>query len=446
MSQQPEKVRRSHRKSRNGCGPCKARRIKCDENHPDCLNCVRRHVVCHYNAKTGPSAPSPAVASTPRARRERTYPNSEPNQLRDHSTHSSVRTTVSSHTTPTQPVNTPSQSISTPPSDSGVALPRQNHDPFDATDMALLHHFFMAVAPTLADDSGSPIKWRAQLPKAVFASDCSLHALLAVSALHLARQRPMEREECLIKATEHHALTLAPLIKSLEHLDEHNAETTFLAAVFLCYHSLAKGPQPGQYLGFGDQADGEWIWVIKGVRTVLSMVRPFPQPQADPDHSPEAIAIHSPRESAPTPSSMPPVLDYEAPLAELSRIVALLEGEALAGTNYMRAVTTLRTAFEACYSSQQGTREARFGVNELQTRSVFRWLFCLEADFCQSLERQSPIALLIFAHFDVLVHQLRHIWYMEGWSLHIMQGILKHLPHHHHSWIRWPREQVMGSD
>lgn len=398
--------------------------------------------MCHYNAKTVAST----VASTPRVRRERTSPNTEPHHSREHSIQSPVPTTRSPTTTPLQSVQTPSQSISTPPSDSGVALPRLNHDPFDASDMALLHHFFVAVAPTLADDGGSPIKWRAQLPRAVFASDCSLHALLAVSALHLARQRPMQREECLAKATEHHALTLAPLIDSLTHLDEHNAETTFLAAVFLCYHNLAKGPQPGQYLGFGDQADGEWIWVIKGVRTVLSMVRPFHQPPAESNDSPMAISNHSLREFAPTPSSTAPVLDYEAPLTELSRIVALLEGEALSSTKYMQAVATLRTAFEACFPSSQEAQEAKSGVTEVQTRSVFRWLFCLEADFCQSLERQSPIALLIFAHFNVLVHQLRHIWYMEGWSLHIMQGILKHLPHHHHSWIQWPREQVMGAD
>ncbi|EKV09145.1 hypothetical protein PDIG_57010 [Penicillium digitatum PHI26] len=39
--------RRSHRKSRNGCPQCKARRIKCDEQCP-CTNCTKHAIHCSY--------------------------------------------------------------------------------------------------------------------------------------------------------------------------------------------------------------------------------------------------------------------------------------------------------------------------------------------------------------------------------------------------------------
>lgn len=42
----PAKV--GHRKSRNGCLKCKARRVKCDEVQPICGNCSRLHLNCAW--------------------------------------------------------------------------------------------------------------------------------------------------------------------------------------------------------------------------------------------------------------------------------------------------------------------------------------------------------------------------------------------------------------
>ncbi|KAI9696633.1 MAG: hypothetical protein M1820_008082 [Bogoriella megaspora] len=40
--------RLAHKKSRTGCLRCKARRIKCDENHPVCSACARHNVECNW--------------------------------------------------------------------------------------------------------------------------------------------------------------------------------------------------------------------------------------------------------------------------------------------------------------------------------------------------------------------------------------------------------------
>ncbi|KAG5749540.1 hypothetical protein H9Q70_007784 [Fusarium xylarioides] len=59
-SDKPLKPRRSHRKSRNGCGACKQRHMKCDESRPICLNCKisNRGSQCIYiNIDQQPSPP-----------------------------------------------------------------------------------------------------------------------------------------------------------------------------------------------------------------------------------------------------------------------------------------------------------------------------------------------------------------------------------------------------
>ncbi|KAJ5182134.1 hypothetical protein N7449_012281 [Penicillium cf. viridicatum] len=46
-------LRRSHPKSHHGCDRCKRRRVKCDEQHPACKNCVRLGQNCNYQSSDG---------------------------------------------------------------------------------------------------------------------------------------------------------------------------------------------------------------------------------------------------------------------------------------------------------------------------------------------------------------------------------------------------------
>ncbi|KAI1116094.1 hypothetical protein F5Y14DRAFT_86022 [Nemania sp. NC0429] len=45
--------RRFHTKSRNGCGQCKKRRVKCDMTTPICSHCKRRREECDYRDRSG---------------------------------------------------------------------------------------------------------------------------------------------------------------------------------------------------------------------------------------------------------------------------------------------------------------------------------------------------------------------------------------------------------
>lgn len=54
-SSKKKNSRRKHRNSHLGCGICKKRRIKCDENLPQCLNCVKGRLHCAYLNLDAPS-------------------------------------------------------------------------------------------------------------------------------------------------------------------------------------------------------------------------------------------------------------------------------------------------------------------------------------------------------------------------------------------------------
>ncbi|KAA8895756.1 hypothetical protein FN846DRAFT_968118 [Sphaerosporella brunnea] len=58
--------RRSHKKSRTGCQRCKKRRIKCDEVHPACGNCVKHAIVCDFSLSPDEIAAAPDLQPVPR--------------------------------------------------------------------------------------------------------------------------------------------------------------------------------------------------------------------------------------------------------------------------------------------------------------------------------------------------------------------------------------------
>ncbi|KAI5460562.1 putative C6 transcription factor [Mariannaea sp. PMI_226] len=54
----PATRRKWRTKSRRGCQSCKARKVKCDEQHPSCLNCIKRGIRCDFLQPQGQMTPS----------------------------------------------------------------------------------------------------------------------------------------------------------------------------------------------------------------------------------------------------------------------------------------------------------------------------------------------------------------------------------------------------
>lgn len=61
------KTRKPHSKSKTGCGACKAKRVKCGEERPACVRCVRSKAECVYEGGDGP-AHAPLHPPPPRPR------------------------------------------------------------------------------------------------------------------------------------------------------------------------------------------------------------------------------------------------------------------------------------------------------------------------------------------------------------------------------------------
>lgn len=66
----------------------------------------------------------------------------------------------------------------------------------------------------------------------------------------------------------------------------------------------------------------------------------------------------------------------------------------------------------------------------------------MDDQFIEMLNQRSPLALVVFAHFAVLLKYLGSCWWMQGWPTHLLQEIWEHLDQEHRVWIRWPIEEI----
>ncbi|KAH8798001.1 hypothetical protein DL96DRAFT_1639665 [Flagelloscypha sp. PMI_526] len=137
--------RKYHKKSRAGCLNCKSRRIKCDEDYPICKSCHRRQEACVWSNK---SKDPLANFLTPAASSAVSIPH-------DHQ-------------------------LALPP----VGLYRKQ-------ELELLHNWSTRTILTIIPDSPQiRHSFQVMLPQLAFDQDFLLHAMFAISSLHMHTFRP----------------------------------------------------------------------------------------------------------------------------------------------------------------------------------------------------------------------------------------------------------------
>jgi hypothetical protein len=253
------KTRKPHKKSRNGCLPCKGRHVKvsstaictclgngvgcadhlkCDEQKPDCANCVKQGTPCEYRpsksreASTG--SPMPITTLTPTLT-------------------GAVIANANTLTNGTEP------DITT----------------LNVTQLRLLHHYTTVTARTLAHDSASEEVFKTHLVKTAFGYPFLLHAVLALGALHLSRlegpSSPSHAEYCLL-ADRHHDAALNDFRTRVLDIDNSNWKAVLMFAGALFPYSCTASVTASDDL---ELAFGNFLSNLALTRRVRPMVTGF---------------------------------------------------------------------------------------------------------------------------------------------------------------------------
>ncbi|KAF2143363.1 uncharacterized protein K452DRAFT_169676 [Aplosporella prunicola CBS 121167] len=395
--------RRSHKKSRNGCGNCKKRRIKCDETKPGCVNCIEFSVHCDFIPGTSPASSITTNPTPTRRRRGRPRKNWDP------------------------PVS--------PAIDASSAVPKPTLAPeLDISQLELLFQFTTYTYSALAEGVHIELMWRVNIPQLGFTYHCVLHLILGLAALHLCRLRPHQRDHYFALAENYWTIGLKQASDLLPHLNADNCQAVYVSALLVCFYTFAKGPRLGDYLIFSENGPSEWFPLLRGVRSISEVMGgnvfngPLAPMRAGPPRS-------EPIQTTAVEKNMPRV-EWEEPIQSLHDFITASNDPNT--TTYLSSIGRLAQCFEATYGKYGDDKYEGEGKNQV----VMIWFYTMEEDYILCLQQKQPIALILLAYFCPLLKTLDSAWFMQGWPEHILAGTHRMLDEEHRAWVQWPTSIV----
>lgn len=296
----------------------------------------------------------------------------------------------------------------------------------DVTDLKLMHHFTSVVAPDLANDQTpeAVALWQVHAVKLGFKHDFLLRGILAVSAFHLGYLHPERKAEYELIGTTHQSIGLTEFQDTLALVDESNCHALFAFSCLLIVLSFASSTKDTSR----EFSTGvlPWFYLLRGAHIVLNM---------------HAETIQT--------SFLKPLLDemahientaaYRFPdtdqITKLFRICSSAEHDKDTAQAYDLAIHSLLSTF-----IQASLLKARGRGTVLAT---FVWPINLSPKFLDLLSEQQPEAMIILAHYCVLIHWGEgkcgtESWFIEGWAKYMLETVKESIPAAWQEQLQWP--------
>ncbi|CZR58316.1 uncharacterized protein PAC_08208 [Phialocephala subalpina] len=296
---------------------------------------------------------------------------------------------------------------------------------FDLRTNELLHHYRTTLYASVADDC-PPTVWCVAIPQLGLEHPFILSGLLAISALHLASMVPQRRQELHILAFAQQSLALPSFRSVMRSPKPENIPAIFIFAASIVYYVMASPDQVDRCrLPRRNDEHPHWFQTMRGFTTLLGNHRT--QLAGGPlgalvhfkdgkNHAPEypddgrLAKLHgmfSSDMSSSTPLSERIVENCKGALEDLRQI---------AGLSY--SATSFNGKTFACM-----------------------WPGDLSQEFAELVYDRDPRALVIMAHYCVLLKRLDYVWFLESLGTGLLENIRQALAEEWLPWIAWALEQ-----
>ncbi|OHF00662.1 hypothetical protein CORC01_03979 [Colletotrichum orchidophilum] len=413
------KLRRAHRKSRNGCKECKRRHVKCDETRPGCVNCATAERHCSYLDSLPASARSKAGAGAggtgPVAKRA-LVPSSGHSPASSGSNGNSAATTTAATSPSVTAVVNDFVMRTDDDNDHNIASP-PNGQFFTLEHMRLLHHLETSSNTFMpAEQFIKPIV-DMNLAAALNAPYL-MDVLLGFAAQHLAELNPARAAVYNHQATQLQTRALALFNDAKEDIDDDTCIPMFLFASTLGASVLCDilRRYRADLNGFLDQ----FAWYLRLHRGVSTVT---------------ARSWHIIRESGCKPFIE--FLEANKPSREQPSEVDVLHA-------MLDQADLGPASLQACRDAAESLRQSYVIFRSIavhsrhQSASVMSFGVCVTTGFIDVVKQRRPEALVILAFYAVLLHWCRSYWVFGDAGQWIIRSISAHLGDYWSEWLAFP--------
>ncbi|GKT46697.1 uncharacterized protein ColSpa_06878 [Colletotrichum spaethianum] len=294
-------------------------------------------------------------------------------------------------------------------------------------DLELMHNFTTFAFNTLSTDPVVRQMWKVPVVKLALECDYVMRALLSVSALHLAHNRPERRDFFISRALTYHQMASRTAMGLMGALDGENCEKLYLFSVLTIFFALACPRKSSDSLIMGESSFPDWMFLLRGTKSLLKLLQP--QAYTGPllpmfNHGRERF-LHSRDESRAQPEL----------LADLQRLVNKTCADPVLLPIYNRAIDELRRTLSVFLWD---------GGRGMDITDAFLWKYLMAEDFLPLLKVPGATqeAVAIFSHFCILLKRLENEWWLQGWATHLISRAWSLLDQDHRLWIQWPIEEL----
>ncbi|KAF6843840.1 C6 zinc finger protein [Colletotrichum musicola] len=387
--------RRSHPKSRTGCRTCKNRKIKCDEHKPSCRNCIKHAVPCDFL------------------------------QSQRHSSASSLPRSPGGSTQTPGPGNGVGSAL--PGLGGGGGCGGLDDLSLNLVDLELMHNFTTFAYTTLSTDPVVRQMWKVPVVRLALECDYVMRALLSVSALHLAHNRPERRDFFISRALTYHQMASRTAMGLMGALDGDNCEKLYLFSVLTIFFALACPRKSSDSLIMGESSFPDWLFLLRGTRGLLKILDPraYTGPLLPMFTHGRERYMHT-RDDSKVQSDL---------LADLQRLVNKTCATPELLPIYNRAIDELRRTLSVFLWD---------GGRGMDITDAFVWKYLMAEEFLPLLKSPGATqeAVAIFSHFCILLKRLENEWWLQGWATHLISRAWVLLDQDHRLWIQWPIEEL----
>ncbi|CAP99523.1 hypothetical protein E8E15_007828 [Penicillium rubens] len=311
--------------------------------------------------------------------------------------------------------------------------PRQEHPPtclsthieetLHLKDLELMMHWCTETYKSMAGDPTSERIWQTTIPQLSLRHPALRQGILALSALHLASTSTSSgRWRYLETARSYQAQALAGLrIESDEDAPEAESQATFALCCIMIVFTFGFCQIDSETNSDEEQPDvlDEFFEVFQLTRWLVSILVT----------STERIIA----------SELNPLLHPEDPpptMPDMWRLV-VLSLQRQNDIEAMRDPTHLTDLYDSAIEHLSHSLEQLMKGGEPKV-FAFSWSFRIPAEFLELLEARRPFALVVLAHYAVILHHLRDSWWMGDWGNMILQEIGEILDPEWQDLINWP--------
>lgn len=290
--------------------------------------------------------------------------------------------------------------------------------------LRLLHHFTTLTAKTLAHEPEAADVFSSYFVKVAFDNSYLLHALLAISALHLSRLEPDLRPDYLLQAEKHYNAALTQFMADVSNIDESNFQPVLAFSSTLFSYSWAICAEASSDVDQAFESIHSSVILTRRVKPMVSDPGLFNAMKASELGRiiPKDVHIVDWKSESPAETELVQLRKFSEIIHHVYPL-DIIEA-------YKEAIRFLELLF------------ARTASTPPSDAVLKQWVHHVRPRFIELLSEKQPGALIIFAHYGVILGRSRRYWYFEGVDELILSVAEHFVPTEWASWLDWPKLQI----